>query len=131
MTSRLSLAAAVLMLIVASPASPDAAPMKAGVPAALQGLIYRAPGSGVIFYVETDGRHVVAISQEGKILWRTDPFIEGGLTPYRQSRPRIVYIGPGLGADDPNPKQIVVTYSSSQSGVMDVATGHFRFMRQD
>jgi hypothetical protein len=34
---------------------------------------YRDPDSGIIFYVETDGRHVSAINPDGKILWSRDP----------------------------------------------------------
>ena len=35
--------------------------------------VYKDPTSGTLFYVETDGRHVVAISSEGKLLWSKDP----------------------------------------------------------
>jgi hypothetical protein len=42
------------------------------VPITLPGT-YRDVDSGIIFYVESDGRHVSAISSEGKILWSREP----------------------------------------------------------
>ena len=56
--------------------------------------VYKDPGSGTLFYVETDGRHVAAISGEGKLLWSKDPFKDGHLPFYRTEKPQIVYIGP-------------------------------------
>ena len=60
---------------------------------------YRDPESGTVFYVESDGRHVAAIDRNGKLLWVRNPFVEGGLCPYRSAHPYIYWIGPPQGAD--------------------------------
>src|SRR4029077_17936043 len=54
--------------------------------------------SGIIIYVESDGRHLSAISREGKLLWARNPFVENNMCPYRSAHPFIVWIGPP-GAD--------------------------------
>lgn len=106
-----------------------AAPLRDGIPPAISGLIVKE--SGVIIYVETDSRHVVAISPDGAILWRTDPFIDSGLRPYREARPIIVSIEPCAPyAKDMGPK-VCIRYSSSQFGELDIATGAFTFGGQD
>lgn len=99
-------------------------------------LTYRDPASGVIFYVETDGRHVSGISPNGKLLWTRDPFREAGLEPYRVPYPRIYAIG---SAEELEPEglfprgenRIRVEFDSSQFGDLDVETGKFTFLGQD
>jgi hypothetical protein len=106
----------------------SAAPVRDGYPAAVTGLIYKDAAANVIIYVETDGRHVVAISPDGKILWRKDPFVDAGLEPYRQPRPTINFVGscrPDVG------KIFCISFTSSQAGTMDIATGKFTFEGQD
>ena len=109
-------------------------PLRDGYPPAFEGLIYKDPATGVILYIETDGRHVAAISPEGRLLWRKDPFIDAGLTPYRVARPTITAVGPATGwaarrhsAD----AFAALRYSSSQFGVIDLATGVFTFLGQN
>ena len=46
---------------------------------------FRDADSGIVFYVESDGRHVSAISPEGKILWSRDPFLDAHLEQDRKS----------------------------------------------
>lgn len=100
------------------------APLRDGYPASLTGLICKDAATGTIIYVETDGRHVVAISPEGKILWRKDPFIDGGLEPYRMAHPTINAVRASSG-------KIGISFTSSQFGEMDIATGAFTFMGQN
>lgn len=116
-----------LVLTVAA----SAAPVRDGYPQTISGLIYKDATANVIIYVETDGRHVVAISPDGRILWRKDPFVDAGLEPYRMARPTIECIGAkckGLSAND---KSVAVWFTSSQFGVMDIATGKFTPMGQN
>ena len=74
--------------------------------------VYKDPNSGTLFYVETDGRHVAAISGKGKLLWSKDPFKDAHLPFYRTEKPQIVYIGPAPKGVHPERSQT----SSSQSG---------------
>lgn len=105
-------------------------PLRDGYPPVIVGLIYKDPAANVIIYVETDGRHVVAISPDGKILWRKDPFVDGGLQPYRQARPTITYVGRCMRPEDVG-KNFCLSFSSSQSGAMDIGTGKFIFGGQN
>ena len=55
---------------------------------------YRDLKSGTLFYVETDGRHLEAISNGGKLLWVREPHEDAHVEYYRTDKPQIVYIGP-------------------------------------
>lgn len=96
-------------------------------------LAFRPPGSHVIFYVETDGRHVTALDSDGKILWCRNPFVEARLKPYRTPRPVIRLIGQSTKGttDQMEEKFISVAFDSSQFGFMDIKTGDFTFSGQD
>jgi hypothetical protein len=85
---------------------------------------YKDADSGIIFYVESDGRHVTAISPEGKILWTRDPFADAHLPFYRTQTPRIVQIGRN------GSWLLFIKFNSSQCGSIDVKTGHFTFTGQ-
>ncbi len=94
--------------------------------------------TGVLFYVESDGRHVAAINGGGTILWHKDPFVDAGLKPYRTARPVISYIGKpsdkGMETMKARGKKgpfIGLSYNSSQFGLLDVTTGEFTFLGQD
>jgi hypothetical protein len=90
----------------------------------------------ILFYVESDGRHVTAINPDGKILWSREPFGDAHLEFYRTKTPRIVYI---QRIDDAHNwmlkgksgKYIGTRFNSSQSGILDVKTGDFTFMGQN
>ncbi len=94
---------------------------------------YKDPATGIIFYVESDGRHVSAISAKGKLLWTRNPFIDAGLDSYRFEFPVIVYLG------KPNDwmiknrdgKYIGIGFDSSQFGIMKFEDGDFEFIGQD
>ena len=96
------------------------------------------PQIRIIYYLESDGRHISTISPEGKLLWSRDPFVDAKLTPYRLKRPLICYfnfIDPArwkipskFGAADDS---IAVNFNSSQFGVIKKETGDFTFLGQD
>ena len=94
---------------------------------------YKDPESKITFYVESDGRHVAAISEEGKMLWVRDPFVDAKLKPYRHPRPFIVKI------ERPSENDIgsieghfvMVSFSSSQFGILDIQNGKFIWLGQD
>ena len=93
---------------------------------------YKDSNSGLIFYVESDGRHVTAISPEGKIVWTRNPFEDARLEPYRNPMPRITWVGPAgerpLGMTG---TFIFIRFDSSQMGFMNVETGDFRYAGRD
>ena len=92
----------------------------------------------IIYYLESDGRHISAISPNGKLLWHVDPFVDAKLEPYRFSQPIILYfefvdptwwkihayLGP---ADD----FIGINFNSSQFGALNKNTGKFTCFGQD
>ena len=86
--------------------------------------IYKDAESGIMFYVEKDGRHVSAISPAGQILWSRDPFTDSHLPFYRTTTPRIVSIGRWKGI-------LAISFDSSQYGNLDIKTGDFTFGGQD
>jgi len=96
---------------------------------------YRAVKSGTTLYVESDGRHVAAISSDGKLLWNRDPFADAHLEFYRTKIPQIIYIGPimkwekkeGLDSE----KFVQIVFTSSQFGVLQISDGTFQFRGQD
>jgi hypothetical protein len=104
---------------------------------------YRDADSGIIFYVESDGRHVTAISPDAKILWSRDPFADAQLEFYRTKTPSIVFIDEIDKSDEPHQwivkamarkgitKFVCITFNSSQSGCLDFKTGDFTFLGQN
>jgi hypothetical protein len=97
--------------------------------------VYKDPNSGTLLYVETDGRHVAAISGEGKLLWNRDPFKDAHLSFYRTEKPQIVYIGPikkSAQIDGVKPDKFVgISFNSSQFGLLRISNGEFQFLGQD
>lgn len=97
--------------------------------------VYKDPTSGTLLYVETDGRHVAAISGDGKLLWNRDPFKDAHLTFYRTKKPQIAYIGPAAkssfrAGQEPD-KFVAIVFNNSQFGTMRVSNGEFLFGGQD
>jgi hypothetical protein len=100
---------------------------------------YRDADSGVVFYVESDGRHVSAIAADGKLLWSRDPFVDAHLAFYRTRTPRIVHFD----KIDPTDKdhnwmlrgqtglRLAIVFNSSQFGTIDAKSGEFTFLGQD
>jgi hypothetical protein len=97
--------------------------------------VYKDPRSGVLLYVETDGRHVAAISRDGKLLWNRDPFTDAHLSFYRTEKPQVVYIGPvkkSAQIDGGKPDEFVgIRFNSSQFGLLRISSGEFQFLGQD
>jgi len=97
--------------------------------------VYKDPTSGTLLYVESDGRHVAAISRDGKLLWNRDPFKDAHLPFYRTEKPQIVYIGPASKSHHPSgekPERFVeISFNNSQFGLMRISNGEFHFSGQD
>ena len=102
---------------------------------------YREPDSGIIFYIEGDLHHIVALDKDGKILWRRQPALDGNLPPYSEEHPMknpaIVWLG-GLTEKEKerlkktgSGKFIGISFGSRQAGVLDVKNGDFIFEGQD
>ncbi len=94
---------------------------------------FRDKESGVIFYVESDGRHVAAIDRDGKLLWNRDPFVEAKLEPYRFDRPVIVSIGEPHAWMTKGRKGrfVLINFNSTQAGILSLENGDFTFLGQD
>jgi hypothetical protein len=93
---------------------------------------------GTTLYVESDGRHVAAISGDGKLLWNRDPFKDAHLDYYRTEKPQIVYIGPvpksnyyaKYAKNEPD-KFAAITFNNSQFGLLRISNGEFQYLGQD
>jgi hypothetical protein len=96
---------------------------------------YKDPRSGTLLYVETDGRHLGAISRDGKLLWNRDPFADAHLEFYRTEKPQIVWLGPVLKAQPRFRKNsdeyVQIAFNSSQFGFLRISDGDFEFSGQD
>jgi hypothetical protein len=97
--------------------------------------VYKDLHSGTTLYVETDGRHVAAISGNGKLLWNRDPFQDAHLDYYRTEKPQIVYIG-AVSKSSPyakgqTDKFAAITFNNSQFGLLRISNGEFQFLGQD
>jgi hypothetical protein len=96
--------------------------------------VYKDPASGTLLYLETDGRHVAAISVDGKLLWIRDPFKDAHMPFYRTKTPKIVYIGPIPKEDTvsvPHDGFVAIRFNSSQFGYLSISSGEFRDGGQD
>jgi hypothetical protein len=95
---------------------------------------YKDLHTNITLQVEPDGRHVTATSPEGKVLWRRNPFVDAKMQPYRQARPIIRKLEPASEwalAHFPGKAVVGINFSSSQFGVIDLATGDFTYLGQD
>lgn len=97
--------------------------------------VYKDPTSGTLLYVESDGRHVAALSVQGKLLWNRDPFKDAHLPFYRTEKPQIVYIGPASKGHHPVGEKaerfVAISFNNSQFGLMRISNGEFLFSGQD
>jgi hypothetical protein len=90
-----------------------------------------------VFYVESDGRHISAITFDGQVLWTRNPFVDAKLEPYRFAEPQIVRIGPskGLGPSgwkpDAKATYVGIVFNSTQFGIVNTATGDFAYGGRD
>jgi hypothetical protein len=97
--------------------------------------MYRDAHSATLYYVESDGRHVAAISRDGKLLWVRDPFMDAHLESYRTDNPQIISIGEATWWGEGPPSQfrgsVIITYNSSQFGALNRSNGDFQFLGQN
>ena len=100
---------------------------------------YKDTHSGTTLYVKTDGRHVAAISSEGKLLWTKDPYKDAHIPSYRTEQPQIVYIG-SVSKSIPDARSyagrerdkfVAITFNNSQFGLLRISTGEFQSLGQD
>jgi hypothetical protein len=99
---------------------------------------YVDPATRIIFYVESDGRHLSAIAPDGKILWARNPYIDIGSHHYRRNE-QIVHLGPlsatytrHMQRERKNPGPfIAIAFDSTQFGAIDVRNGDFSNLGQD
>ena len=47
-----------------------------GVPPGLKGPVLNFEEANVAFYVEMDGTHLVAVNNNGEMMWRREPYVE-------------------------------------------------------
>jgi hypothetical protein len=94
---------------------------------------YRRKQDASLYYVEGDGRHMVAITRDAVILWREDLFAQAHLEPYRVEQPQIARVGePGKGLLVGLPgSYLAVQFNSTQFGLVDITTGEFIYQGQD
>jgi hypothetical protein len=94
---------------------------------------YKVPDTGILLYVETDGRHVAAISANGKLLWIRDPF--EGLPYYRVKDPQVAGIGAISKWDKTHGRKstefVAISLTNSQFGLLRISDGKFEFEGQD
>jgi hypothetical protein len=100
-------------------------------------MSYKDPKTSITFYVESDGRHLVAIDSIGKLLWVRNPWEDSGaFCQYRTPRPVIDSLKQTelTEIDRANLKPrganlvhkfIALQFDSSQYGVVDESTGDF------
>ena len=98
--------------------------------------VFRDAHSGAVYYTESDGRHVAAISKKGKLLWVRDPFKDANLDLYRTDHAQIISIGQATwwGEGPPSRKfrgWVVITFNSSQFGALNPSNGDFVFLGQN
>ena len=130
----LAIVAAVSTLLLAqqsaSPKSPRLGPARS----AADPVCFTEAISRIKVCSESDGRHVTGTDPHGKVLWRRDPFVEAKLQPYRNVFPRISWVGRPSYVCAPfvNGRPcVVITFDSSQFGVVNVSDGAFVFVGQD
>jgi hypothetical protein len=100
-------------------------------------MSYKDPRTSITIYVESDGRHLAAMDEHGKLLWVRNPWEEAhAFCPYRTPRPVLSSLTmveftslhwSNLKSRGVNPAHrfITVAFDSSQFGVLDESTGDF------
>jgi hypothetical protein len=126
-------------------------------PPPLPPSVYRDAKSSITFYVESDGRHIAAIDDHGKILWVRNPYVDSDMCPYRSAHPFISSLGPvvmggHIALDDAeiqrellneikrgrrspppqaNDRFVGLTFNSSNFGYLNIRTGDYYDMGQN
>jgi hypothetical protein len=104
-------------------------------PARAKPMSFEDAHTSILFYVESDGRHLAAIDREGRLLWVRDPFQDRNFCPYRTPRPVISHLATALSSQhlnaiknwggDVSHEIISIQFDSSPYGVIDQITGDF------
>jgi hypothetical protein len=88
--------------------------------------------SGLKFYLDMSMIYISAVDKHGKLLWKTDPWKDNNLMPYRAKRPRISYFKLINNKKAKNNEEVIgIGYNNSQFGFLDKLTGKFTFEGQD
>ena len=83
------------------------------------------------FVLDSQRINISAYDFSNKLIWRTDPWLDNKLTPYRVKRPLLIYwsFKPNWGPDE---KLVLwVSYNSTQFGTVDRRTGKLHYMGRD
>ena len=100
-------------------------------------MVYKDPRTSITMYVESDGRHIAATDEQGKLLWVRNPWEEAhSFCPYRTPRPvvaslKIMELSDSgrsyLKSRGANLEHtfIALSFDSSQFGELDEITGDF------
>jgi hypothetical protein len=92
--------------------------------------ILRDPNTGIRYVLDSAHIYIEAINEHGKTIWKTDPWKDNKLPAYRSNRPTIVSIGIGKEKWTDDKTAILISYSNSQTGYIDLFTGKFTFVLQ-
>jgi hypothetical protein len=83
------------------------------------------------FILDSQRINIAAYDSLGKVIWRTDPWLDNRLMTYRLKRPRIIYFGFLNEERTDNKEVIAIDYNNTQFGIVDKRTGKFTFWGQD
>lgn len=83
------------------------------------------------FTLDAERINITAYDSLGRIVWRTDPWLDNKLMTYRLKRPRIIYFGFMNDERSDNKEVIEIDYNNTQFGVLDKRSGKFTFWGQD
>ena len=84
--------------------------------------------NGNTFILDTKKINVFAYNKKGKLLWKTDPYMDAYLPHYLIARPTITYFKLGNFAQK---DVIFISYNNKQFGYILRANGKFYFQGQD
>jgi hypothetical protein len=89
--------------------------------------------TGNTYEVQKDRRTIIARTNDGKVIWKANPFEDGQLGPYRVEHPFIVYFGKSANAINAGNGNhfLGIAYNSSQFGQIRLADGSFQFGGND
>jgi hypothetical protein len=105
-------------------------------PASAVPMSYKDTRTSITIHVDSDGRHLTATDDQGRLLWARNPWDENHLCPYRTPRPVVMALtsielsGPSrfklqsIGAKLEH-SFVRLTFDSWQYGVLDESTGDF------
>jgi hypothetical protein len=97
------------------------------------------PATGNSYELDSEHIDITATDKTGKVLWKTDPWKDNKLDPYRMKRPFIVYFklidtasSSPAGRYKKGLKTVIaIAYMNTQFGYIEPDTGEFHFEGQD